>query len=665
MSRGGHLGSWLASLALALAGCGDDAVPHQRDGAPPAIDAAGAPGDGRPDARPGGPAPAMILLIGDGMGPGQIDAASRYRHGAPGQLYMETLPVHSQLRSSSPNGITDSAAAATVMATGVYTWNYTLAIDRDGQRLETLVERAHARGLSAGVVTTTEITHATPAGFTAHVDSRASTMAIADQQARESQPEIMLGGGAQAFRPGREAGSIRPDDDDGLYDELAADGYAVITTKAELGIADAASTRKLVGLFGTSHLTYVNDRAADSVEPSLTQMAQAALTVLDRDPDGFFLMIEGGKIDHGGHARNIANVVHETLDFDDTVAAVHAWAQARGNVTIVVTADHECGGLEVVDPPTPPGQYPNVTWRWGSHTNARVPLFAAGPGAGFLDRSNVDHRHVYAVMKAGVDGVTPIEPAHETMPDGEVADLRYLGASQTRALPDDAGLPRLDGLYVDADGYSLTVGLEGAFTWDVGQVAVLLDTDVGTGVGVTDVGAALGDPSGAADLALSQLPVKVAVPGVAFDLAAITIGGADPTYPVTSTSAGLRDLTGWFGVPLPALRTMPAVVNFAGTRTRPPRLPAPVAGQGVEFDLLWDDLFPGGIPAGLTIALAAVQGDSTGANVGDQVLPSPTALPLGPGEPVVLDRVVVVELDRDLDGEIDAQPRVRLAPAAP
>jgi hypothetical protein len=201
MSRGGHLGSWLASLALALAGCGDDAVPHQRDGAPPAIDAAGAPGDGRPDARPGGPAPAMILLIGDGMGPGQIDAASRYRHGAPGQLYMETLPVHSQLRSSSPNGITDSAAAATVMATGVYTWNYTLAIDRDGQRLETLVERAHARGLSAGVVTTTEITHATPAGFTAHVDSRASTMAIADQQARESQPEIMLGGGARRSGP--------------------------------------------------------------------------------------------------------------------------------------------------------------------------------------------------------------------------------------------------------------------------------------------------------------------------------------------------------------------------------------------------------------------------------------------------------------------------------
>jgi hypothetical protein len=131
-------------------------------------------------------------------------------------------------------------------------------------------------------------------------------------------------------------------------------------------------------------------------------MAMAALATLDRDPHGFFVMIEGGRIDHGGHANSLVDAVQETLAFDDTVAQVAAWARARGNVTLLVTADHECGGLEVVGP-APAGTYPTVRWRWGNHTNARVAVFGEGPGASAVDGAVIDQRWIYAIARARVD----------------------------------------------------------------------------------------------------------------------------------------------------------------------------------------------------------------------------------------------------------------------
>ena len=164
-----------------------------------------------------GAAPAVILLIGDGMGPGQLDAASQYRFGARGRLAMQALPYRGAVRTASPSGITDSAAAATVMATGVYTFNGGIGVDRWNRPVETLIERAHARGWATGVVTTTSLPHATPAGFTAHVGSRGQLVEIADQMVRGTHPDVMLGGGSLYFAP---AGFASVRTDGGLYGEL-------------------------------------------------------------------------------------------------------------------------------------------------------------------------------------------------------------------------------------------------------------------------------------------------------------------------------------------------------------------------------------------------------------------------------------------------------------
>ena len=226
------------ALACLGAACGDNtrlvddaAVTSRIDSAIAQADAPRATVDApsaAADANHAAPAPIVIVLIGDGMGAGQLEAASLFRFGEPGKLAMQALPVQGQLRSAGPSGTTDSAAAATVMATGIYTWNYAVGIDRDDLPHETLLERAKARGMATGLVTTTEITHATPASFSAHVTSRGSTLEIANMQARVTQADVMLGGGAQAYAP-MGPGSIR--NDAGLLVELAPPKSNVISSR--------------------------------------------------------------------------------------------------------------------------------------------------------------------------------------------------------------------------------------------------------------------------------------------------------------------------------------------------------------------------------------------------------------------------------------------------
>ncbi len=663
MSRGPLVAAALACLGTA---CGDnsrlvddaavtsriDSATAQADAPRPVVDAPVAAAD----ANHAAPAPIVIVLIGDGMGPGQLEAASLFRFGEPGKLAMQALPVQGQLRSAGPSGTTDSAAAATVMATGVYTWNYAVGIDRDDVPHETLLERAKARGMATGLVTTTEITHATPAGFSAHVTSRGSTIEIANMQARVTQADVMLGGGAQAYAP-MGAGSIR--NDDGLFVELAQRGYVQAATKAELDAAVALpTTHQLVGLFAPSHMTYVAARLPDTTEPTLTETSLAALTVLDRDPDGAFLMIEGGRIDHGGHGRNLVNSIQEALAFDDAIAAVHAWAQTRGNVTMIITADHECGGLQVVTP-APAGVLPTVTWRWGNHTNARVPVFADGPGTELLAAAVIDHRSIYAVARGLIDGVPAVPPARETMPDGEFGDLRVLAASQARPRDEASGKRRLDAMYLDVDARSLTVGLEGAFDWDAGAVTLLVDIDSGDGSGVTAPHGQLDDSTGQVDTLLSTLPVEITAAGFGAEFAVASVGGSDPAYGALPETAGMRRLARVLA-PQP-LRPVPAVVNYGAVRYRAPATAVRVPGQGVEFDLFWADLFPAGLPVGATLGLVAMQSNAAGTVVDDQLLPTPSAAP-GPGRVVTADRVVIVELDVDHDGVLDDLPTVHVAP---
>ncbi len=323
--------------------------------------------------------PKIILLIGDGMGRGQLDAASLFKYGAIDSLQMFDLPAHGIITTSSPTGITDSAASATAMATGAFTVNGRVGLDLDSEPVQNLVELAKAHNMATGIVTTTRIAHATPACFSAHVPSRGQYDDIAEQLA-ELQPNVILGGGTLEFERRRDGRDLSA--------ELADKGYQVVHTASELSALALAGPDELngdlLGLFADGHIPYVVDRVLGNEYPSLVDMTQAALSRLDSDPDGFFLMVEGGRIDHAGHANNLSRNIGETIAFDNTIQSVMDWAEGRDDITILVTADHETGGLTVLKE-MGIGNLPEVNWRWGSHTNTTIRSFSQGPGSQFFD----------------------------------------------------------------------------------------------------------------------------------------------------------------------------------------------------------------------------------------------------------------------------------------
>ena len=308
------------------------------------------------------PARNLILFIGDGMGPEQVHAARCFA-GMP--LFFESFPVRSDMVTAPKNAeVTDSAASATAIATGRKVNNgvLSMALPGDGSELETLLERFQARGKRVGLVTTTYITHATPAGFGAHEPKRGNLAEIAADLLGQTRPNVLLGGGGNGMSPeaAREA------------------GYTVVTDRAGLKALDLSSETYVSGQFGDSNLPFEYD--GTGALPGLAEMTAAALDLLEEDPDGFFLMVEGGRIDHAGHANDLIRNLHETLGFDQAVRTAVAWAKDREDTLVVVTADHETGGLQVVKD-LGPGREPEVTWSTKGHTPMKVPVYAWGCGA--------------------------------------------------------------------------------------------------------------------------------------------------------------------------------------------------------------------------------------------------------------------------------------------
>ena len=299
-----------------------------------------------------------ILIIGDGMGPEQVKAASLFKSGSEGSLFFESLPYQTQMTTRSKiNPVTDSAASATAMATGTKVFNKTLSLTEFGRELPTILEIAKARGKMTGLVTSCYITHATPAAFASHVRKRKMDAEIADQYMKRTRPEVLLGGTSENLSP--ETGE--------------AAGYRTVTNRDEL--LETTDDGMLLGCFGEGHMPYMYDEEIGDL-PELSDMALKALDVLEEDKDGFFLMIEGGRIDHAGHTNNLERNIHETLELDDTVEQVLAWAEGREDTIIIVTADHECGGLSVLKN-NGAGEYPDVNWRRDypyGNTRACVPL---------------------------------------------------------------------------------------------------------------------------------------------------------------------------------------------------------------------------------------------------------------------------------------------------
>ncbi len=382
-----RLGPRASALALlALWGCTPTAD-SRGDGAVPAaaMAAAGTP-------LPCGPSPKyLLLLIGDGMGAAQEEAGSLFLAGAPGNLSFEHLPGRAKMTTAAADApVTDSAAGTTAMATGEKAAKGVLSIrvPGDGSALPTLLEKAQRQGKSAGLVTTTFATHATPAAFAAHQGGRHSYPAIF-QDYLKTRPALVLGGG------GKES-AIDPA-------QVAASGYTLVRDRASLAALSPPFPPKVWGIFGADHMPYEMDGVG--ALPHLSEMAAKAIKILEKDADGFFLMIEGGRIDHAGHKNDVARLVREVAEFSKAAQVALDWAAAHPEALVIVTADHETGGLTIVRGGKA-GENPLVSWSTDEHTAASVNLYAGGPGSERV-RGTLDNTDVFRLAGGCADAPHP------------------------------------------------------------------------------------------------------------------------------------------------------------------------------------------------------------------------------------------------------------------
>lgn len=313
----------------------------------------------------------VIVLIGDGVGASYWTAA-RF---ASQPLAVERLSVGGLVDTrSSDSWITDSAAGATAFSAGVRTYNGAIGVGPDSLPVTTVLEVARDQGWGTGIVSTSSVTHATPAAFVAHVVSRARQFEIA-QHIVASRADVVLGGGTRWFDP-----AVRPDSVD-LLSQLRAT-HTFVASAEELAAVDIGSATRLVGLFAQDQMP-----AAANRTPTLPEMTRAALGVLANHRAGFFLMVEGSQPDWRGHDNDPIEVVaRETLDFDAAIRVAMDFADANPGTLVLVVADHETGGLAIELTPESlrvegEARRPFADYTTTGHTGQMVPLFAAGPGS--------------------------------------------------------------------------------------------------------------------------------------------------------------------------------------------------------------------------------------------------------------------------------------------
>ncbi len=347
----------------------------------------------------------IILFIGDGMGEAQRTAARWASVGQNGLLAMDQLPFGGQAGTRSAGGeITDSAAAATALATGNKTDNGKIGILPDGTVVKTILELAQERGMAVGLVTNVQLADATPAAFAAHVAHRSQMTEIARQMLTHG-IDVLLGGGEDEFLPTYETGCYpepgERDDGHNLIAEAIAAGYTYICDAVALTTLDTDRTTHLLGLFS-------DETMPRPTTPSLAEMTRVALDILSQDPDGFFLMVEGGQIDRACHGNDAAYAITDTLELDQAVAAAQAFAALYPDTLLIVTADHETGGMSVhLDSNNAPNQdgpfqMPDgtpfyVRWTTTGHTAVDVPVTAQGPWAEELT-GRYENTHLFVIM---------------------------------------------------------------------------------------------------------------------------------------------------------------------------------------------------------------------------------------------------------------------------
>jgi len=288
----------------------------------------------------------IIFMIGDGMGPAHLHITWLYatRHLGKDLVMIDIMnkgQTAYMVNDTADSTVTESAAAAVQMATGVKVFARSIGIGPDGRVLKTILEMARERGKSTGLVTTSGITDATPAAFVAHVERRSEEERIAEQLVN-SNINILFGGRKGFFLPELEKG--RRKDARNLIHEAKQNGYEFVSTVEEM---KKAQGEKILGLFNQGNMLFEIDRK-ESQEPSLAEMTSKALGVLSRNKKGFFLMVEAGRIDHAAHMNDIGALIRDTLAFDEAIRVTYEFQKAHPDTLLIITADHETGGLAML-----------------------------------------------------------------------------------------------------------------------------------------------------------------------------------------------------------------------------------------------------------------------------------------------------------------------------
>ncbi|MDO5498574.1 MAG: alkaline phosphatase [Propionibacteriaceae bacterium] len=405
----------------------------------------------------------IIYLVGDGMGRTHIDAGRLRYFGANGSMAMETLPVHGFVKTYAveknsaqpgepgfaPNYVTDSASAATAWSSGVKTYNAALGIDPEGNVKPTVMEMAKKAGYRTGNVSTAEITDATPAGQMSHVLARGCqgptysarscqdtaitgtelptsdirVTPVAKQIARNGTADVILGGGLSRFDAADE-------------EALRAQGYDVLSSPADQTVAtrdDLAGARgdKVFGLFNKGNLTVekskrLNPGAPEAQEPTLAEMTAKSIELLTADGNrhkgrghharghkgranqgkGFYLQVEGALIDKRSHANDAGQTLEEQKAFDDAVKVAFDFAKRDRNTLVIVTADHECAGFNIIEQGTftnAEAANPPVNVDGSNPANSSTPSRPAGTNTkdatrstGIINGAGADDPHNFA-----------------------------------------------------------------------------------------------------------------------------------------------------------------------------------------------------------------------------------------------------------------------------
>jgi len=306
----------------------------------------------------------VFYFIGDGMGFSQRQLAELFlkekEKDPTRKLVMNSLDVTGVITTHSANSlITDSAAAGTALASGVKTNNGVIGKDPAGNNVATLIDAAEAKGMATGIITTTRLTHATPAAFVSHNISRHNEAEIA-LDFLASEVEFLAGGGIRYFIPsnsrprfkdvrGNDLYSKRKDNFNlvGKFMEKGYQAYIGMQGATEFTDADFTKMEKVLAIFDNSHLPYeIERRHKFKSVPSLARIVESGIEVLQQDPDGFFMVIEGGRIDHAAHSNDPVSVIYDTLALDEAVREAHEFYQRhKDQALMVVVADHETGGL--------------------------------------------------------------------------------------------------------------------------------------------------------------------------------------------------------------------------------------------------------------------------------------------------------------------------------